>query len=370
MSNLKQKYIISSTEFKLKSNILDKLLELEKINNKFILDINKHNKLLNLVNKLDSKEFLNRALIKSLFYTFEANISYIIKIMSYYGENIFNKDELEFLKSSENIRIFFSYTDNDYIYQAKKILSKIIELSNKIKTNDKEFNLSKALSKFSRIIIESQEQFFKDKKHYIHCNEIIEDRVLISNILKHIVNIFEDDIKDFKKLYLKENMIEVRLEKNMFYKYFDIKMTYFKINSNNYFLCNMIGEEAFKLRDNLKYLSKPFMYSYLLWNINWEIRNGGFNQLFYNSNGKYLDESIEALETIGLYKHSEIMKTAVSRYYKDIKKIHDNLNNCNEFWETYKKVNLKDLEKEFFSLEDIFIKADRYLLKNVEHLCI
>lgn len=67
------------------------------------------------------------------------------------------------------------------------------------------------------------------------------------------------------------------------------------------------GEKMGKLNSS----QKTFV---LIGNLEREINNGGFNQFYWNSSGKYANETVEALKKIGAPKMSEIVLKANSEF--------------------------------------------------------
>jgi hypothetical protein len=49
---------------------------------------------------------------------------------------------------------------------------------------------------------------------------------------------------------------------------------------------------------------------FLVWSLEAEVNNGGFNQFFFNSAGDYASETIEALRTIGAERTASLTKQA------------------------------------------------------------
>ena len=52
----------------------------------------------------------------------------------------------------------------------------------------------------------------------------------------------------------------------------------------------------------------------LIENMEAEVNNGGFDQLFYNSTGDNTAETIQALETIGAFAMADILKRAAAKF--------------------------------------------------------
>lgn len=68
-----------------------------------------------------------------------------------------------------------------------------------------------------------------------------------------------------------------------------------------------------------------------------EVNNGGINQYFLNTEGKYIDSLESDFKEIGALKTAEIVKTAIDRYLNNLKSI---------------ETNYEDLDQKFYEYED------------------
>ena len=113
---------------------------------------------------------------------------------------------------------------------------------------------------------------------------------------------------------------------------------------------------------------------YVIWILEGEVNNGGFNQFYYNSSGEFANLLPEALELIGASKFSELLERANSTYKTENDRITalqdgtmegfmDSYDNNpldkydDEFYELYEEENLNDLQIKYIrSHKDDFIK--------------
>lgn len=49
---------------------------------------------------------------------------------------------------------------------------------------------------------------------------------------------------------------------------------------------------------------------YLTWRVAAEVNNGGFNQYYWNSTGRFADDAVEAFEFFSAHEHAELMREA------------------------------------------------------------
>ncbi|MBS1607941.1 MAG: DMP19 family protein [Bacteroidetes bacterium] len=138
-------------------------------------------------------------------------------------------------------------------------------------------------------------------------------------------------------------------------------------NSSIIELDNFIGE-ACNYGENMNVLTEPQKMFYINQNLEREINNGGFNQYFSNSAGKYAHETISSLEAIGAIHTAGILQKAIDQFPekkvpKDrrermemVEEIEDDVN---DIWE--------DLDREFYKYTDNLNSLNlEYIKKNKE----
>lgn len=64
-------------------------------------------------------------------------------------------------------------------------------------------------------------------------------------------------------------------------------------------------------------LSKPQQAIYIIWGMESEVNNGGFNQYYYNSSGQFAKFAPEALKLVGAKQFAALMHTANDVYEKE-----------------------------------------------------
>ena len=110
--------------------------------------------------------------------------------------------------------------------------------------------------------------------------------------------------------------------------------------------------------------NKPRQAIYMIWLLEAEVNNGGYNQFYFNSSGQFYKHLPDALKLVGADKFAELTKKANNIYEKENTKItkdqdgaiegfsksyDDNpLNKFDdEFYELYKTENLQQIQVDF-----------------------
>jgi len=92
---------------------------------------------------------------------------------------------------------------------------------------------------------------------------------------------------------------------------------------------------------------------YAVWVLEMEVRNGGFNQYFYNTEGRLKHISAAGYRKIGAVKLAELVSRANEIYVKQREKITEKQNGSLEgFSASYENNPLNDLDTEFYRLEE------------------
>jgi hypothetical protein len=103
---------------------------------------------------------------------------------------------------------------------------------------------------------------------------------------------------------------------------------------------------------------KTFYYNQ---NLEREVNNGGFNQYFFNSAGKFAMETIESLKAIGAHRTKDILQTAINQFHGNIpadpRERQEKLEQIDEgIWE--------ELDTKFFAYEDDLNSLNFEYIKN------
>ena len=129
-------------------------------------------------------------------------------------------------------------------------------------------------------------------------------------------------------------------------------------------LSEKLSDDYTKEYETVLTFSKAQQAIYIIWCLEAEINNGGFNQYYFNSSGQFAELTPDALRLVGANKFSDLVAIANKTYkteYSNITKHQDGtlegfsksyndnpLNKFdNEFYELYKIENLQQLQTDF-----------------------
>jgi hypothetical protein len=97
--------------------------------------------------------------------------------------------------------------------------------------------------------------------------------------------------------------------------------------------------------------NKPRQAIYIIWALETEVNNGGFNQFYFNSSGQYADLIPEALKLVGATKFAYLVERANAIYRSENDKITKHQDGTIEgFSRSYEANPLNKLDDEFYDL--------------------
>jgi Domain of unknown function (DUF4375) len=117
--------------------------------------------------------------------------------------------------------------------------------------------------------------------------------------------------------------------------------------------------------DNIPALSYPQIAFYFNQEIEREVNNGGFDQYFKNSSGRYANDTIDTLKLVGANKTAKILESAIEIFPEQIVPIDDELRD--KIYEQIKDMASElwgDLDQQFFKYEDNLNKLNMEFVKN------
>ncbi len=115
-----------------------------------------------------------------------------------------------------------------------------------------------------------------------------------------------------------------------------------------------IGDDYAREQEIVASLKPGVRALYITWGVEAEVNNGGFNQYYWNSAGKFADDAPDAFEYFAAQEHAELMREANSvrsaeaaamQKYKDQGTIE-------AFSASYGESKLEPLDKQFFALAE------------------
>jgi hypothetical protein len=90
---------------------------------------------------------------------------------------------------------------------------------------------------------------------------------------------------------------------------------------------------------------------YMIWALESEVNNGGYNQFYFNSSGQFYKYLPDALKLVGAYKFSDLTKRANETFEKENAKISQHQDGTIEgFSKSYENNPLNDFDDEFYDL--------------------
>ena len=112
-----------------------------------------------------------------------------------------------------------------------------------------------------------------------------------------------------------------------------------------------ISKDYDKLNESFLKLSNGEKAIYIIWGLESEVNNGGFDQYYFNSSGQFAEFAPDALKLVGANKFSLLVNKA-NICEKQKKTSEDEVNEelekfTNEFFELYKSENLHDKQVEY-----------------------
>lgn len=105
---------------------------------------------------------------------------------------------------------------------------------------------------------------------------------------------------------------------------------------------------------DLTILSEGCRALWLTWIVEGEVNNGGFNQLYWNTDDAHNAELVEAFEFFGAVEHAKLMARANNARAKEAKRQqkYKDENTLQAFSDSYKETDLGSFDTEFYDLTD------------------
>ncbi len=133
-------------------------------------------------------------------------------------------------------------------------------------------------------------------------------------------------------------------------------------------LCEKFPQDNAKEFEVVANFPKSKQSIYVIWQLEAEVNNGGFNQFYYNSSGQFATMIPDALKMVGAFKFSNLVERANVIYKRDLDKITKYQDgSIKGFSKSYEDNALNDLDKEFFALykeEDLYKLQVDFIRKN------
>lgn len=100
-------------------------------------------------------------------------------------------------------------------------------------------------------------------------------------------------------------------------------------------------------------LSKPQQVIYIIWLLEGEVNNGGFNQYYYNSSGQFAKLAPDALKLVGATQFAALTQAANKMYEKEKYRITRHQDGTSEgFSKSYENNPLDEFDDQFYKLKE------------------
>src|SRR5204863_7619338 len=121
------------------------------------------------------------------------------------------------------------------------------------------------------------------------------------------------------------------------------------------YVYSRIGDDFANEEVCLTELSAGFRAIFTTLHVEAEVCNGGFNQYFWNSEGKLADFAVEGFRHIGAAEYADLMKRAIAawREENDVIEPFREAGTLEAFSESYEHSKLGDLDHEFYELAKV-----------------
>lgn len=115
-------------------------------------------------------------------------------------------------------------------------------------------------------------------------------------------------------------------------------------------------------------LPKPQQAVYMIWWLEAEVNNGGFNQYYYNSSGQFAKYIPEALKLIGANQFATLTQAANSVYEREKEHITKDQDGTTEgFSKSYDNNPLEKFDEQYYALKEPLMELQiAFIRKNKE----
>jgi hypothetical protein len=108
---------------------------------------------------------------------------------------------------------------------------------------------------------------------------------------------------------------------------------------------------------------------YTTWILEGEVNNGGFNQYFWNTEGKTADMALAGYRLVGAEAYADIVRRAIATQKEEAEMMQEfkDEDTLEAFSESYEHTKLSSLDDEFFDLEeDVSALRVKYIRQHLE----
>lgn len=116
-------------------------------------------------------------------------------------------------------------------------------------------------------------------------------------------------------------------------------------------LCVQLSDDYNKNYQTVMSWNKSKRSIYIVWLLEAEVNNGGFNQFYFNSSGHYYKDVPASLEVVGATKFADLVRDVNEVYERENEKITLHLDGTLEgFSKSYEDNPLNEFDTEFYNL--------------------
>jgi hypothetical protein len=114
-----------------------------------------------------------------------------------------------------------------------------------------------------------------------------------------------------------------------------------------------VGDHFEQEREIVTRLSKGFQMVHSTLEVEAEVANGGFNQYFWNSSGRFAAEALAGYKLVGATRHAELVEKAIAIYSRERPKQEQfkRKGTVQAFSESYEHTALNALDDPFYALD-------------------
>ena len=108
---------------------------------------------------------------------------------------------------------------------------------------------------------------------------------------------------------------------------------------------------------------------YTTWILEGEVNNGGFNQYFWNTEGKTADMALAGYRLVGAEAYADVVRRAIATQKEEAEMMQEfkDKDTLEAFSESYEHTKLNALDDEFFDLEeDVSALRVKYIRQHLE----
>ncbi len=115
-----------------------------------------------------------------------------------------------------------------------------------------------------------------------------------------------------------------------------------------------VGERDDRVHEIVTGMSDGLCAIYTTWWVEAEVANGGFNQYFWNSSGRFAEDAVAGFELIGAPIHAALMRRAIDTFRQEAGRLRSFMDRDTQeaFSDSYEDNPLNPIDQELYRLEE------------------